>query len=67
MMMQEKLMVSNRQATWFMTNYFPHVESVGLENFAVIVLFCPENLFYKKFFFYRQFLPFCSSSFEEYF
>lgn len=40
------------------------MESVDLENFAVVVLFCPENLFYKKFFLYREFLPF-SSSFEE--
>lgn len=46
MMMQEKLLVNDRQATLFMTKYFStHVENVDFENFAAVLLFSPENLF----------------------
>lgn len=46
MMMQEKLLVNDRQATLFTTKYFStHVESVDFDNFAVVLLFNPKNLF----------------------
>lgn len=65
MMMQGKLVVSNRHAASVMTNDFStHVERLILKTLLWFVLFCPENLFYRQFFFYRQlFFSFPSSQF----